>query len=298
MNRLSIEERAKIIRILVEGTSLRACTRISGLSYNAVKKLLIDVGKACQQFHNDNVVNVAAKKVQCDEIWSYVYCKDRNVDFCTKKDEQHVGDAWTWVGIDADTKLVISWLVGNRDADCAHEFMLDVASRLRSRVQLSTDGFKPYLRAVENAFEDEIDYAMLIKTYGQPEGGSNERRYSPAVCTGITKRWVSGDPVEEDISTSYIERQNLTMRMHMRRFTRLTNAFSKKIENHCHAIAIHYVYYNFIRRHNTLKVTPAMAAGLTSRPMTIEDMVRMAYADEIAKEEKIKARYKRPAPAV
>ena len=290
MNTLSIEERARIIRTLVDGNSLRATTRITGLSYNAVKKLLTDVGQACQKFHDENVVNVASKRVQCDEIWSFIQCKDKNVEYCTKKAEQHVGDAWTWVGIDADSKLVISYLVGNRDAECANVFMHDVASRLTNRVQLTTDGHKPYLKAVENAFDDEIDFAQLIKIYGTPEGDGNERRYSPATCTGIQKKIVSGRPNEADISTSYIERQNLTMRMSMRRFTRLTNAFSKKIENHRLAIALHYVYYNFCRVHKSLKVTPAMEAKIIDRPMSIEDLVRMAYADEIEAERRRLAR--------
>ena len=290
MNKLSITDRAKVIRLLVEGNSMMSTSRIMEISFNTVKKLLIDVGQACIKFHDEKVVNVAAKRVQCDEIWAYILCKDKNVDYCTKKDEQHVGDAWTWVGMDADSKLVISWLVGNRDAESANDFMLDVASRLTNRVQLTTDGHKPYLKAVENAFDNEIDFAQLIKIYGTPEGDGNERRYSPATCTGIQKKIVSGRPVEADISTSYIERQNLTMRMNMRRFTRLTNAFSKKIENHNYAIAINYAYYNWVRIHKTLRVTPAMEAKLIDRPLTLEDIVRYAYAHEIEAENKRLAR--------
>ena len=290
MNKLSIQDRASVVRALVEGNSLRSTSRMTGIAYNTVLKLLVDVGEACIKFHDENVVNVAAKRVQCDEIWSFVMCKDKNVDYCTKQHEQHVGDAWTWVGIDADTKLVISWLVGDRNAAYANEFMRDVASRLRDRVQLTTDGFKPYLRAVENAFEDEIDFAQLIKIYGASEGTGNERKYSAPQCIGIEKRVISGRPNEADISTSYIERQNLTMRMQMRRFTRLTNAFSKKIENHNYAIAINYAYYNWVRIHKTLRVTPAMEAGLITRPMTIEEIVRMAYAHEIEAENKRLAR--------
>ena len=236
------------------------------------------------------VVNIPAKRVQCDEIWAYVYCKDKNVDYCTKKDEQHVGDAWTWVGMDADTKLVVSWLVGQRDAICANQFMKDVAARLNNRVQLTTDGHKPYLKAVEDAFDGEIDFAQLIKIYGSPDGNSNERRYSQPTVTCIEKKIITGRPDEKEISTSYIERQNLTMRMSMRRFTRLTNAFSKKIENHRHSIAIHYAYYNFCRVHKTLKVTPAMEAKIIDRPMSIEDLVRMTYANEIEAEKKRLAR--------
>ncbi len=290
MNKLSFDDRAKIVRLLVEGNSMMSTSRIMDISFNTVKKLLIDVGQACQKFHDENVVHIAAKKVQCDEIWSYIMCKDKNVDYCTKQHEQHVGDAWTWVGIDADSKLVISWLVGNRDAQSANVFMRDVASRLRNRVQLTTDGFKPYLRAVENAFDDEIDFAQLIKIYGASEGTGNERKYSAPQCIGIEKRIITGRPNEADISTSYIERQNLTMRMSMRRFTRLTNGFSKKIENHEYSIAIHYAYYNWVRIHKTLRVTPAMEAGLATRPMTLLDIVHMAYADEIEAENKRLAR--------
>ncbi len=277
MNKLSFEERAKVVKLLVEGTSLRATSRITGIHIDSITKVLAKVGDACLKFHNETVVHVASKKVQCDEIWSFVFCKDRNVEYCTKKDEQHVGDVWTWVGMDADTKLVISWLAANRDAECADIFMRDVAARLRNRVQLTTDGYKHYLQAVEDAFEDEIDYAQLIKVYGTPEGGTdNDRRYSPPTVKGIRKVWISGDPNFADTSTSYIERQNLTMRMHMRRFTRLTNAFSKKMENQCYAIALHFVYYNFAKIHKTLRVTPAMEAGLTKDIMTIEEIVRLA----------------------
>ena len=293
MNKLSFEDRAKVVRLLVEGNSLRSCSRIMDISINTVSKLLVDVGQACQKFHEEKVVGIKSHLIQCDEIWAFIMCKDRNVDYCTKKDIQRVGDAWTWVAIDADTKLVISWLTGDRSAECANEFMHDVAARLANRVQLTTDGLKSYLQAVENAFEDEIDYAQLIKIYGTPDGQTstdNERKYSPATVRGTEKRWVSGNPKNADISTSYIERQNLTMRMAMRRFTRLTNAFSKKVENHGYAIAIHYVYYNFVRIHKTLRVTPAMEAKLTTRPMTIEDIVRMAYAHEIEADNKRLAR--------
>ena len=291
MNKLSIAKRAKVVRLLVEGSSLRTISRAEDLSINTVTSILVQVGKACLQFHNDTVVNIPAKRVQADEIWSFVYCKDKNVDFCPiQKQEEQIGDAWTWVGMDADTKLVIGWLVGDRDAATANDFMRDIASRLKHRVQLTTDGHKPYLKAVENAFDDEIDFAQLIKIYGAAEGTGNDKKYSPPACIGIEKKWVSGDPDPKHISTSYVERQNLTMRMSMRRFTRLTNAFSKKLENHICAIAIHYAYYNFCRIHKTLRVTPAMEAKIATRPMTIEDLVRIGYADEIAKEEKIMAR--------
>ncbi len=242
------------------------------------------------KFHNDTVVHVPSNRIECDEIWSFVYSKQKNVPFTIKPNDETIGDAWTWVGIDADSKLIVSWLVGYRDAYSANDFMRDVASRLRNRVQLTTDGLKLYLQAVEDAFEDEIDFAQLVKTYGTPEGSGDEKRYSPATITGIKKTWVSGDPDESLISTSYIERQNLTMRMHMRRFTRLTNGFSKKMENHCHAIALHFVYYNFVKVHKTLRVTPAMEAKLTTRPYSLEDIVTLAYADEIEQENKRLAR--------
>lgn len=290
MNKLSIDKRSMIVRLLVEGNSLRSCSRIADVSFNTVLKLVVDVGIACQQFHNDKVVSLNSTRIECDEIWNFVYSKNKNVSTC-KNQEKAVGDAWTWTAIDADSKLIISWLVGHRDAETANEFMYNVASRLKNRVQMSTDGLSAYIKAVERAFDEDIDFAQLHKTYGSPEGNTNERKYSPPTCTGITKRVITGRPNPELISTSYVERQNLTMRMHMRRFTRLTNAFSKKLDNHCYSLALYFVYYNFCKVHTTLRVTPAMEAKLTTRPMTIEDIVRMVYADEIAKEEKIKARY-------
>jgi len=273
MNKLPIEKRTQIVNLLVEGNSLRAISRISGCSINTVTKLLVDVGRACQKFHDETVIHVASKKVQCDEIWSFVYAKQKNVP---EEKQGEAGDVWTWTALDADSKLIVSWFVGNRDAESANLFMQDVATRLSNRVQLTTDGHKAYLQAVENTFGAGIDFAQLVKIYGGNEGTGNERKYSPVECLGAKKVTVSGSPDKKDISTSYVERQNLTMRMHMRRFTRLTNAFSKKIENHSYAIALHFVYYNFAKVHKTLRVTPAMEAGLAKRPMEISEIVKLA----------------------
>jgi IS1 family transposase len=273
MNKLPIEKKVQIVRLLVEGNSLRATSRITDIHRTTIMKLLAEVGAACQKFHDETVKNVASRRVQCDEIWSFVYAKEKN----KPANMQDAGDVWTWVGIDADSKLVVSWHVADRSPYAANDFMHDLASRLKDRVQLTTDGLRAYLDAVYNAFDLDIDFAQLVKLYGGSEGtNSQEKKYSPAECTGCKKTWVSGDPDPLHVSTSYVERQNLTMRMHMRRFTRLTNAFSKKIENHCHAISLHFVYYNFVKQHQTLKVAPAMAAGLTKRFMTIEDIVKLS----------------------
>lgn len=272
MNKLPIQKRVQIINCLVEGMSMRATSRLADVSINTVTKLLVEVGGACEKFHNEKVQNLTVRRVQADEIWSFVYSKEKNVP---EGMEDYAGDVWTWTAIDADSKLIVSWLVGQRDLEAATEFMTDVASRLSNRVQLTTDGHRPYLQAVDNAFDGEIDFAQLRKIYGTPEGQGNEKRYSPAECTGAEKNIISGRPDEKHISTSYVERQNLTMRMHMRRFTRLTNAFSKKVENHCYAIALHFVYYNFCKIHKTLRVPPAMEAKLIKRVMTIEDIVKL-----------------------
>lgn len=279
MNKLSIEKRAQILNLLVEGSSLRATSRIAGVSINTVTKLLIDAGNTCQRFHDAKVLNLKSKRVQCDEIWSFVYAKEKNVPE-EKKDT--AGDIWTWTALDADSKLIVSWYVGDRSADSANIFMQDVAGRISTVIQLTTDGHKPYLEAVEDAFVG-IDYAILVKLYGQ-SGNQKETRYSPAECIGTEKRVILGNPDKKHISTSYVERQNLTMRMHMRRFTRLTNAFSKKIENHCHAIALHFMYYNWCKIHKTLRVTPAMEAGLTDDIMEISDIVKLI--DEFEEKEK------------
>ncbi len=273
MNQLSIEKRTQIVSALVEGCSIRSIVRMTGASKNTIAKLLIELGAACSQYLDKTLVNLPCKRVQVDEIWSFVGAKQKNV---TKQmaETKVCGDVWTWVAIDADTKLVCSWLVGQRDAGCATEFIQDLEKRLANRVQLTSDGLKVYLNAVIDAFANDVDYAMLVKHYGAaPE--SHKGRYSPAVCNGAEKIIRIGDPDVKKISTSYVERQNLTMRMGMRRFTRLTNAFSKKIENHVAALALHYMHYNFVRIHQTLRVTPAMQAGVTNRLWSIEDLVSL-----------------------
>ena len=272
MNRLPLEKRIQIISLLTEGTSLRATSRLADVSINTVTKLLISVGQACQKYHDENVKGLTARRVQCDEVWSFVYAKDKNIP--EEKQGLHgIGSVWTWVALDSESKLAISWLVGNRDAEFASMFMQDVKARLANRVQLTTDGLKAYLEAVEDNFGADIDYAQLIKLYGKSL--DEERSYSPVTCTGTEKKVVTGFPVKKHISTSHIERQNLTMRMSMRRFTRLTNAFSKKVENHAHAVALHFMFYNFVRIHKTLRVTPAMQAGLTKKLWEVEDLVRL-----------------------
>jgi len=275
MNKLPLQKRVQIINLLVEGSSLRSISRIADVSINTVTKLLVDVGRACMNFHNEKVVGIKATKIQADEIWSFIGCKDKNAT--PEQKESGMGDAWTWVGIDADTKLVVSWFVGNRSAESANEFMNDMADRLTNRVQLTTDGHHAYLEAVTDAFGSQIDFAQLVKIYGSSSDSNSptERKYSPSKLKSITKNVISGNPDEVHVSTSYVERQNLTMRMHMRRFTRLTNAFSKKVENHIHAIALHFVYYNFVKQHKSLRITPAMAAGVTKRFMSLEDIAKL-----------------------
>lgn len=280
MNKLPIQKQVQIISALVEGNSIRSTARMTGVSKDTVVSLLVKVGRACWDFHDATVVNVKSQKIQCDEIWSFVYSKEKN----KPEGIENAGDIWTWTAIDADTKLIISWNIGNRDADCANTFMQDVADRVSNYVQLTTDGHHAYLNAVGEAFGDNIDFAQLIKLYGsEKEANGTDKRYSPSKFRGSKKTVISGNPDETHISTSYVERQNLTMRMHMRRFTRLTNAFSKKIENHCYAIALHFVYYNFARIHKTLRVTPAMEAKLVKKPMTIEDIVSLIPAAAPAK---------------
>jgi IS1 family transposase len=274
MNRLSIADRASILRILVEGNSLRSASRLADVSLNTVMKLVVDLGAACEQIHNERVKNVRVRRLQADEIWQFCGAKAKNVTL--EKKAQGWGDTWTWTGLDADTKLCVSYLVGGRSANWAMEFMLDCAARIKGRVQITTDGHKAYLEAVETAFGATCDYAMLQKIYGAP--AENDTRYSPATCIGCDMKVVSGDPDPKHVSTSYVERHNLTMRMSMRRFTRLTNGFSKKIENHIAMVAIYAVHYNFVRIHKTLRITPAMAAGLTDHVWSLEEVVQMAEA--------------------
>ena len=271
MNRLSTEERARVVSCLVEGNSLRATARMTGVARMTVEKLLRDLGTACQAFHDKTVRNLKTERVQCDEIWSFCYAKKRNVTPKIAAEHPDAGDVWTWTAIDADSKLVISWLVGDRNAPTAYAFMEDIASRVTRRIQMTTDGYTVYLPAVDAAFGDAIDYATLTKIYG----GGQDGRYSPPKFIGAQRATVTGRPDAGHVSTSYVERNNLTMRMHMRRFTRLTNAFSKKIENHAHSVALHFVYYNFCKIHQTLRVTPAMEAGVTDHAWSIDEIIAL-----------------------
>ncbi len=271
MNKLSTEDRAKVVRCLVDGNSIRGTVRITGVAKNTIVKLLADLGCACSEFQDRTLRNLTCQRVQVDEIWSFVGSKDKNVKPENKGVLGH-GDAWTWTAIDADTKLVPSWMVGHRDALWGTTFMKDLASRMANRIQLTSDGHKAYLVAVEEAFKGEVDYSMLVKIYGPGEAGAG--RYSPAQCTGCKKRGITGNPDEAHVSTSYAERANLTMRMNMRRFTRLTNAFSKKLANLEHAVSLHFMHYNFCRVHMSLKgKTPAMAAGVADHVWTIEEVI-------------------------
>lgn len=273
MNRPTTQERARILGCLVEGSSIRATCRMTGAAKGTVIKLLADVGAACKRYHDQKVFMIETKRVQCDEIWSFCYAKEKNIP-ADMQGVFGVGDVWTWTAIDADTKLMIGYRVDRRDEHAARKFMEDLCKRLASKVQLTTDGLRAYLVAVPGAFGTAIDYGMLTKLYSNPKGG--EGKYSPGECCGARKSKVIGKPSKDKISTSYVERQNLTMRMSMRRFTRLTNAFSKKVENLSHAVALHFMFYNFGRIHQTLRVTPAMEAGLTDRVGTLEEIAALA----------------------
>jgi IS1 family transposase len=279
MNKLDRKTRAQILHLLCEGSSIRAVTRLTGASKNTVSKLLVDAGRACAAYQDRVLRNLTCKRVQVDEIWSFVRVKGGNVAKA-KVASADSGDVWTWIALDADTKLIASFYIGDRTYNSARDFIGDLAERLAGRIQLTSDGHKAYLVAVEEAFGTDIDYARLVKIYGQEGGKSAERRYSPPVCIGAEKHPTIGNPDRDHISTSYVERQNLTMRMNMRRFTRLTNGFSKKIENHACAVALHSMFYNFVRIHQTIKVSPAMAAGVSKRLWEMTDLVEMIEAFE------------------
>lgn len=271
MNQLPIKKRSQILYMLVEGNSLRATARLADVSRNTVDKVLRDVGAACLTYQDEHLRNLPCKRVQCDEIWSFVYPKAANVRE-DKKSEFSYGDVWTWVSICADTEIVPCWHVGPRSAEAAKTFIDDLAGRLSTRIQLSADGLKVYVEAVENAFAGNIDYAQLIKVYGPAT--KQEKRYSPAKFVEAKHAKINGNPDEKHISTSYVERQNLTMSM--RRFTQLTNSFSKKLKNHMHAISLHYMYYNFSRIHKRLRVSPAMEVGITDHLWTFEEIAKLA----------------------
>jgi IS1 family transposase len=273
MNRLSITQRAQVISALVEGTAINAIVRMTGVSKPTILKLLKDVGEACVAFENQALRNLSCKRIQCDEIWSFCYAKEKNVPM-DKQGKFGYGNVWTWTALDADTKLLCSWIVGDRSVVTAHTFMRDLASRLANRIQLTTDGYRAYAEAVDSAFGVDVDYAMLVKMYGNDR--ETEAHYSPAECIGCRTIGITGNPDPKHISTSYVERHNLTLRMHMRRYTRLTNAHSKKIENHSYAFAIHSVFYNFVKIHQTLRVTPAMEASISDHVWTVEELVGLA----------------------
>jgi IS1 family transposase len=281
MNRLPLDTRAKLLHMLVEGNSLRATSRMADVAYNSVLKLVSEAGKACSDYQDMTLRNLPCKHIQVDEIWAFCYTKQKNLENA-KRPVEGAGDIWTWTAICADCKLVPSWLVGARDAEYGSAFMHDLKQRLREeRVQLTSDGHRVYLEAVESAFGADIDYAMLIKLYGTPPEA--ETRYSPVECIGVQTQRIQGNPAWEHISTSFVERQNLTMRMAMRRFTRLTNGFSKKAENHAYAVALHYMHYNFGRIHKTLRVTPAMEAGVSDHVWTIEEIAKLMDANYVPK---------------
>lgn len=279
MNRLANEDRTRILACLVEGNSIRSTCRMTGFAKGTVLKFVAEIGEACEAFHDERVRGVNSKRIQADEIWSFCYAKDKNLPD-HMRGQDGVGSVWTWTAIDSDTKLMVSWHVGSRDADSARWFMQDLASRLAGRVQLTTDGHHVYERAVESAFGWNVDYAQLVKVYGNPREGEN--RYSPGVCLGADKNSIIGRPSLGHVSTSHVERSNLTMRMGMRRFTRLTNAFSKKFANTRAAVALHFVHYNFCRVHKTLRVTPAMEAGLANHVWELSEIVALLEQRENA----------------
>jgi len=278
MNRLSRSRRVQILSMLCEGSSMRSVSRVCDVSINTVSKLLIDAGRACAAFHDEHVRNVRARRVQVDEIWSFTYAKQKNVEKA-KAAPEGAGDTWTWTAIDADSKLIISWLVGPRDAGSAFTFVSDLAGRLANRTQLTSDGLSLYVPAIEDGFGANVDYSQLVKIYGSP-AESAARRYSPATCLGCVPKPITGEPDPKHISTSCVERSNLTMRMSMRRYTRLTNGFPKKLQNHVLMVALYTVWYNWARQHKTLRTSPAQAAGLTDRLWNMSDIVALVEAAE------------------
>jgi IS1 family transposase len=289
MNKLPLAKRTQILAMLCEGSSMRSISRVADVSINTVTKLLCEAGEACLAIHDEMVRNVKSKRIQCDEIWSFCHAKARNVATC-KNAPEGAGDVWTWTAIDADTKMILAYFVGDRSRESAFTFMTDLRMRVKGSPQLTTDSWKAYLTAVQHAFGRYVDFAQLIKVFRASPGAG---RYSPGECCGTAKFAVQGDPDIAHISTSYVERQNLTMRMSMRRFTRLTNAFSKKLDNHIHAIALYFVFYNFCRIHKSLRVSPAMAAGVSDRLWSLEDVV--AKIDDLAPAPKPRGPYKKRA---
>lgn len=288
MNKLSHAKRTQILAMLCEGSSMRSISRVVDVSINTVSKILVEAGEACLILHDETVRNVKASRIQCDEIWSFCHAKQKNVA-AAKAAPEGAGDVWTWTAIDADSKLIVSYYIGDRSGQSAMCLMDDLQARLANRVQLTTDGHKAYLEAVEGAFGGDVDFAQLVKLYGPTITAPG--RYSPAECIGAKKLAVEGNPDIKHVSTSYVERQNLTMRMSMRRFTRLTNAFSKKLDNHIHALALYFVFYNFTRIHKTLRMSPAMAAGVTDRLWSLDDVI--AKIDELAPAPKPRGPYKK-----
>lgn len=278
MNRLTSEQRAKVISCLIEGNSIRSTVRITGVAKKTVMRLVFEVGSFCADYQDRVFRDLKCERIQVDECWSFCYCKEKTVTPKIEANNPGAGDAWLWAAIDADTKLVPCWLVGKRDPASARDFIEDLAGRLSNRIQLTSDGLKLYIKAVDKAFGGDIDYAQLVKIYGISEEG--EKRYSPSVCLGCESHAVTGNPDPKHINTSYVERHNLSVRMTVRRFTRLTNAFSKKIGNHIAAVALGYFAYNFIKIHRTLRMTPAMAAGVTGRLWNVEDLVAAWEAEE------------------